>query len=78
MVNEPYKTELILFFHFMCVTANASELFCLAHLENTERFLDPSLTFHFKYQISYACKLASLSWRKSAQVREGAFSLGNE
>ena len=26
----------------------------------------------------YTCKLASLSWRKSIQVREGVLSLGNE
>ena len=26
----------------------------------------------------YACKLASLSWRKSTQEREGMFSLGNK
>ena len=29
----------ILVFHFMCVVANASELFCMAHFANTERFL---------------------------------------
>ena len=29
----------ILFFHFMRVAANASELFCMAHLANIERFL---------------------------------------
>ena len=27
------------FFHFMCVADNASELFCMARLENIERFL---------------------------------------
>ena len=27
------------FFHFMCVAANASELFCMVHLANIERFL---------------------------------------
>ena len=31
-----------LFFHFMCAAANASELFCTAHLANNERFL-----YHF-------------------------------
>ena len=36
------------------------------------------LTFHFEYQILYTCKLASLSCRKSTQVRERAFSIGNE
>ena len=29
----------ILVFHFMCVAANESELFCMAHLTNFERFL---------------------------------------
>ena len=33
---------------------------------------------YFKYQILYTCKLTSLSWQKSTQLREGAFSLGNE
>ena len=31
--------ELFQFFHFMCVAANASELFCAVHLANVERFL---------------------------------------
>ena len=40
-VNElkVFHFELFEFFHFMCVSANASELFCMAHLENTEGFL---------------------------------------
>ena len=40
-VNELKLTqvELFSFFHFMCVAANASELFCMAHLANYERFL---------------------------------------
>ena len=40
-VNELKLTqvELFLFFHFMCAAVNASELFCIAHLANTERFL---------------------------------------
>ena len=40
-VNELKLTqvELSSFFHFMCVAANASELFCMAHLANIERFL---------------------------------------
>ena len=40
-VNELKLTEVELFsiFHFMCMAANASELFCMAHLSDTERFL---------------------------------------
>ena len=41
-VNDLNLTEvsLISFFHFICVTANASELFCMVHLKkNVERFL---------------------------------------
>ena len=30
---------LYFFFHFMCVAANGSELFCMAHLAKIERFL---------------------------------------
>ena len=37
--------ELFSFFHFMCADGNASELFCMAHSANYERFL----SFHFKY-----------------------------
>ena len=33
------QVELFLFFHFMCVAAIASELFCMAYLANIERFL---------------------------------------
>ena len=33
------EVELFLFFHFMCIAANASELFCMAHLANIEGFL---------------------------------------
>ena len=39
------QTELFSFFHFIC--ANATELFCMAHLANNERFL-------------YHCKLSFL------------------
>ena len=41
IVNDLKLTqgELFSFFHFMCTAANASELFCMAHLENNERFL---------------------------------------
>ena len=37
-VNELKLTQVELFwcFHFMCVTANASTLFCMVHLANTE------------------------------------------
>ena len=40
-VNELKLTqvELFSFFQLMCVAANASELLCLAHLANVERFL---------------------------------------
>ena len=30
---------ILVFFHFMRVAVNASELFCIAQLENIERFL---------------------------------------
>ena len=47
-VNELKLTQIELFslFHFMYVTANASELFSMAHLANTERFL-----YHSKLSI---------------------------
>ena len=35
------EVELFYFFHFMCVAAIASELFCMAHLANIEHFLKP-------------------------------------
>ena len=35
------QVELFKFFHFMCVAANESELFCVAHLANIERFFLP-------------------------------------
>ena len=40
-VNELKLTqnELFSFFHFMCVAANAIELFCNAYLANIEHFL---------------------------------------
>ena len=62
------QAELFLIFHFMCFAANAFELVCMAHLRNIERFYS-ILTFHFKYQILYTCKLASMSNQKSTQVR---------
>ena len=33
------QAELFSFFHFVCAAANSSELFCMAHLANNERFL---------------------------------------
>ena len=33
------QVELFSFFHFICVAANASELFCMAHLANIDLFL---------------------------------------
>ena len=56
----------------MCVAADASKLFCMAHIAYIKSFLY-HLNFHFKYQTLYTCKLDRLSWRKSTQVRESAF-----
>ena len=44
-VNELKLTEVELFYflHFICVAANASELFCMAHLANIE--YHPNLSF---------------------------------
>ena len=36
-VNELKLTQVVLF-HFMCIAANAFELFFMAHLGNNERF----------------------------------------
>ena len=33
------QVQLFSFFPFMCAVANASEMFCMAHLANNERFL---------------------------------------
>ena len=33
------EVELFQFFHFMCVAADASELFCVTHLASNEHFL---------------------------------------
>ena len=33
------QVELFLFFHFKCVAAYVSDLFCMAHLASNERFL---------------------------------------
>ena len=59
----------------MCIPANASKLFCMAHLVNAFYTI---LTIHLQYQILYACKLESLNCRKSTEIRERAFYLGNE
>ena len=42
-VNELKLTqdELFSFFHFMCAVANASKLFCMAHIANNQCFLYP-------------------------------------
>ena len=37
--NELTQVELFLIYHFNCVTANVSELFCTAYLANDEHFL---------------------------------------
>ena len=47
--------------------ANVSKFFCVARKQIMNAFYI-ILTFHFKYQILYACKLASLKWRKSKKV----------
>ena len=40
------QDELLSFFHYMRVAANASESFCMAYLANNERFLyHSSLSF---------------------------------
>ena len=48
------------------------------HVSKLSTFLHYDLFLYFKYQILYICKLASLSGRKSTQMREGTFSLRNE
>ena len=60
------KVDFFPFFHFKCVAANVSELFCVTYLANNEPFYT-IVTFYFKYQILFTCKLASLSWQKLAQ-----------
>ena len=37
--DEIKSSWVIYFFHFMWVAANALELFCMAHLANSEHFL---------------------------------------
>ena len=41
------QVELFQFFRFMCVAANASELFCMAHLANIEYFFTPTRELEF-------------------------------
>ena len=52
MVNESKLTliEIFYFFRFICIAANASQLFCMTLLAYNGRFLY-HLTFHFKYEI---------------------------
>ena len=73
-VNELVLTQvqLIQFFRVMCVAPDASALFVWPNQQILKAFYT-IITFHFKYQILYPCKVASLSCRKSTQVREGAF-----
>ena len=55
-VNELSLTqvELFLFLRYKFAEANASELFCIAHLANDEHFYFYTiLSFHFKYQILF-------------------------
>ena len=47
------QVELLSFFHFMSAAANASQLFCVAHLANNERFL-----YHFKLSINLFASLS--------------------
>ena len=54
------QVELFSHFYFMCVAANASEVFYVVHLANIERFY-AIVTFYFKSQILCARKLYSLS-----------------
>ena len=35
------QAELFQFLHYKCTAANASELFCMAHLANNERLFIP-------------------------------------
>ena len=50
------QVELFQFFHFMCITANASKFFCMTHLASIERFF-----YHFQYEILCTCKVINLS-----------------
>ena len=53
------QNELFSLFHFKSVTTNISELFCVARKQIMNPFIT-NLTFQFKLQILYICKLASL------------------
>ena len=61
----------------MCVAANASKLFCMINLANIERFLSHS-NFSFKKKNCVCMEICQLELTKPTQVRERAFSLGNE
>ena len=69
-----------IYFHFfiLCVLLLTYPICFVGPIKQILNFFYIILNFHFKYQILHTCKLANLSWRKSTQVREGAFSLGNE
>ena len=58
------QVELFSFFPFMCVAANASELFCMAHLENIERFLYHS---HQDLKLEAASKVSMASKGRKAR-----------
>ena len=60
--------SVILVFHFMCVAANASELFCMAHLSNINNAFYTILNFHSKYQILYKGKLTVKNQFKCEKV----------
>ena len=68
-------TQVVLFsfFHATGVASNLFELFSMGHLA-----FYTILIFHFKSQILYASKLASLSWWNLTQMLEGAFCLWND
>ena len=70
------QVELFKFFHFLCVAANATKLFYMVYLANIEHFISFEL-FILNIKFYITCKLASLSWWKSTQVREGEFYLWN-
>ena len=55
-VNELKLTqvELFLFIHFLCVAADISQLFCVAHLANNERFL---------YQTKFPLEISNFIFR---------------
>ena len=72
------KVKLFSFFHFMCVVVIMHSNCFVWPIYTILNGFYAILTFHFKYPILYTCKLSSLAWRKSTQVREGTFFLKNE